>query len=810
MAARVGLVTVLLSGIFFGGLVKPASAAAGDVVRVSLTDDDTQANGFSDWPTMSTDGRYVAFNSDASNLVPGDTNNVADAFVRDTQTGVTKRISVSTSGVQGNAPSHDTVISADGRYVSFLSLATNLTPHADTVNSYDIFLHDLQTGTTSAVSIAMDNKLGTSGRNAYHQTLSADGRYVAFNTSRGNIVPGDTNLTSDIFVRDMQAGITTRVSVGPNNLQSNGDSFYTNMSLDGRYIAFHSSASNLVAGDTNGKIDAFVYDRQSGTTTRVSLASGGVQSQNGDSLYPSISADGRFVAIRSLANNLVPGDTNSVWDIFVHDRQTGVTSLASAPVAGGFANGDSFKPSISGDGRYVAFDSIATNLVSGDTNAGRDIFLRDMTAGTTVRVSVSSSGAQGVGGDALYPTVSLNSQYIAFSSYANNLVAGDTNNTADIFIYEQAVGSQPATNTPTSTATSTATFTPTYTATSTATSTATFTPTYTATLTATSTITNTPTFTSTASFTPTLTFTPTFTVTAEDTATFTATPSSTFVPEETATPTQTMVETPTSTAENPTPTFTATATASLTSGSDETATPTQTMVETPSSTATAENTATFTATATPSFTATAENTATFTPTLTPTSTITPTATPFTTFPTTSILDGFNRSNGALGGNWSGSNVSALTVSSNQLSVNSPGESYAYWHGTFQGADQEAYFTFVQVYPNSSQQGLLLKLRSSGLIKVVYNAATNVVQVVTYHSTQGWVQRGADIPVVFGNGDQFGARARADGTVEVYKNGTLLASRAVTAWPSYADGGYIGIGFSSVTGATIDNFGGGTR
>jgi hypothetical protein len=753
LAARVVLVTVLLSGVFFGGFVKSASAAAGDVVRVSLSDDDTEGNGFSDWPTMSADGRYVAFNSDASNLVPGDTNNVADAFVRDTQTGVTKRISVSTSGVEGNAASHDTVISADGRYVSFLSLATNLTHHADTVNSYDIFLHDLQTGTTTAVSIAMDNKLGTSGRNAYHQTLSADGRYVAFNTSRGNLVLGDTNAKSDIFVRDMQTGITKRVSVGANNLQSNGDSFYTNMSLDGRYIAFHSSGSNLVEEDTNGRIDAFVYDTQTETTTRVSITSGGVQSLNGDTLYPSISADGRFVAFRSLANNLIPGDTNVKWDVFVHDRQTGITSLISIPAAGGFSNGDAFKPSISGDGRYVAFDSVATNMVSGDTNGKRDIFLRDTTAGFTLRVSVSSSGAQGLGGDALYPTVSLNSQYIAFSSYANNLVAGDTNNTADIFIYEQAVGPQP----PTNTATSTATFTPTYTATSTATSTATFTPTYTATSTVTSTITNTPTFTSTASFTPTLTFTPTFTVTAEDTATFTAT-----------------------------------ATASLTAVSEETATSTLTSAETPS------------------FTATAENTATFTPTLTPTSAFTPTTTPFTTFPTTSILDGFNRANGAIGSNWAGSNSAAFSISSNQLLVNSAGDSYVYWRNSSLGADQESYFTFKQVDPNGSQQGLLLKLRTSGLIKVVYNATTNVVQVVTYHSTQGWVQRGPDIPVVFGNGDQFGARARADGTVEVYKNGALLASHAVTAWPSYADGGYIGIGFSSVTGATVDDFGGGTR
>jgi hypothetical protein len=205
------------------------------------------------------------------------------------------------------------------------------------------------------------------------------------------------------------------------------------------------------------------------------------------------------------------------------------------------------------------------------------------------------------------------------------------------------------------------------------------------------------------------------------------------------------------------------------------------------------------------------NTATFTPTLTLTRT--PTATPpASSFPVNSVLDGFNRANGAIGSNWSGFNTTAFTISANQLSVTSVVESYVYWNAASQGADQEVYCTFVQVYPNNSQQSLLLKLHNdgSGAIRIAYNAGTDVVQVLTYHPTQGWVQRGADIPVVFVNGDQFGARARADGTVEVYRNGILLGSRSITAWPYYATGGYVGLGASNVSGTIIDNFGGGTR
>jgi Tol biopolymer transport system component len=200
--------------------------------------------------------------------------------------------------------------------------------------------------------------------------LSADGRFVAFDSEADNLVSGDTNGTTDIFVRDRKTGTTTRVSLGPHGAQANGGSGDSSLSADGRYVAFDSGASNLVPGDTNEVHDVFVRDRKTGKTARVSVGPRGAQANN-VSFDPSISADGRFVVFYSNASNLVPGDTNDTWDVFVHDRKTGRTTRASL-----FGQSTiTFRPAISADGRYVAFSSEAGNLVPGDTNGVRDVFV---------------------------------------------------------------------------------------------------------------------------------------------------------------------------------------------------------------------------------------------------------------------------------------------------------------------------------------------------------------------------------------------------------------------------------------------------
>src|SRR5216117_509323 len=266
--------------------------------------------------------------------------------------------------------------------------------------------------TTERVSVASG---GTTEGNdtSLGSALSADGRFVAFDSAATDLVAGDTNGVSDVFVHDRQTGTTERVSVASDGAQGNGRSglvtfaFPPALSADGRFVAFVSFATNLVAGDTNGATDVFVHDRQTGTTERVSVASDGTES-NAASLGSALSADGRFVAFQSDATNLVAGDTNGATDVFVHDRQTGMTERVSVASGGTEGNGFSAGLALSADGRFVAFHSTATNLVAGDTNGATDVFVHDRQTGTTERVSVDSDGTQGNGpsaGAALSPTV---------------------------------------------------------------------------------------------------------------------------------------------------------------------------------------------------------------------------------------------------------------------------------------------------------------------------------------------------------------------------------------------------------------------
>ena len=260
-------------------------------------------------------------------------------------------------------------------------------------------MRDRNTGATERVSL---DSTGTQGNSdSLSPSISADGRYVAFYSFASNLVTGDSNGASDIFVHDRNTGDTERVSVDSGGTQGNSGSYGPSISSDGRYVAFHSFASNLVAGDSNGVVDIFVHDRNTGDTERVSLDSSGTQGNSG-SANPSISSDGRYVAFYSFASNLVAGDTNGAYDIFVHDRNTGDTERVSVDSSGTQGNSDSANASISSDGRYVAFFSGASNLVTGDSNGFSDIFVHDRNSGDTERVSVDSSGTQG-NSDSLHP-----------------------------------------------------------------------------------------------------------------------------------------------------------------------------------------------------------------------------------------------------------------------------------------------------------------------------------------------------------------------------------------------------------------------
>jgi Tol biopolymer transport system component len=393
---------------------------------------------------ISAGGRYVAFTSDAPNLVPGDTNERRDAFVRDRKTGRTTRVSVSSSGAQaepGSDPwggSNAAGISGDGRYVVFVSDAPNLVAH-DTNGAADVFVRDRKLGRTVRVSVGSGSRQANAPSG--FASISADGRYVAFTSGASNLVAHDTNHFADVFVRDLKTGLTTRVSVDNRGRQARrGGSSEPALSADGRYVAFASDAPNLVAGDTNGLSDVFVRDRKSGQTARVSVRSDGKQAlrdrtRNGSN-GPSISADGRYVAFHSRASDLVPGDTNWAFDIFVRDRFARTTKRVSVASRGTQANAESLgPPSIGPDGRYVAFASLASNLVPGDANDITDVFVHDLRTGRTILGSLGGGGVQGSDGSA--PAVgafNANDRYLAFSSYASNLVPHDTNGCTDAFV----------------------------------------------------------------------------------------------------------------------------------------------------------------------------------------------------------------------------------------------------------------------------------------------------------------------------------------------------------------------------------------
>jgi hypothetical protein len=436
------MIGTVVGGMF---LISFGMAQQGTTVRVSVSSSGAQGNSDSgsDYSvkSMSADGRYVAFSSIATNLVPGDSNGRQDVFVRDRLAGTTERVSMSSSGKQGNLDSglRGVSISADGRYVAFESAATNLVAGSHD-GSDDVILRDRLLGTTERISVSSSGTPGNYG--SYYPSVSADGRYVAFWSYATNLVADYTNPASaQVFVRDRLAGTTELVSVSSAGVQGNGYSgYYMNVSIsaDGRYVAFSSLANNLVSGDTNASWDVFVRDRLEGTPERVSVSTAGVQG-NGDSSSNgsgvSISADGRFVAFQSAASNLVAGDWNGSGDVFVRDRLAGTTELVSVSSAGVQGNWSSSEPSISADGHNVAFTSYSTNLVSEpDTNNNLDVFVRDRETRTTQRVSVSSSGVQGnSASDRTF--ISADGRYVAFESYANNLVVGDTNAATDVFVH---------------------------------------------------------------------------------------------------------------------------------------------------------------------------------------------------------------------------------------------------------------------------------------------------------------------------------------------------------------------------------------
>ena len=433
---------VLVAGSFFAAVLCN-SARAQVTQRLSVASGGSQLLFGGDFPSISGDGRYVAFRSSSDDVVPGDTNFSSDVFVHDRLSGTTERVSVGPAGAQADSASAFDArpsISGNGRYVAFASHAHNLVT-ADTNGVQDIFVHDRQSGVTECVSV---DSLGTQGNGeSDYPAISADGRYVAFVSVATNLVAGDTNGFSDVFVHDRQSGVTERVSVDSTGTEAKWSALHPSISADGRYVAFDSHATNLVPGDLNGWPDVFLHDRQAATTELISISATGSQG-NSISWFASVSGDGRFVVFVSHASNLVTGDTNGRNDVFLRDRQMGTTervSVDSLGLEGDFDSGfpAKFPPSVSTNGRSIAFWSGATNLVAGDTNAKSDVFLRDRQAAVTERLSVDSTGAQGDNDSGYFSDLcmSADGRYAAFQSSAGNLVQGDSNGLPDAFLRDR-------------------------------------------------------------------------------------------------------------------------------------------------------------------------------------------------------------------------------------------------------------------------------------------------------------------------------------------------------------------------------------
>jgi hypothetical protein len=402
-------------------------------MRVSTEVNGVEGNGDSTSyrQAMSGNGQFVVFASNASNFLFSDTNDHLDIFVRDVKSWTMSRASISSSGAQANGDSTLPAISSDGAYVAFDSAATNLVS-GDNNGHIDVFIRARLLGITERVSVGSDGIEANQG--GTRANVTTDGQFVVFESHSDNLVRRDSNGDSDIFVHDRMTGMTERVSVSSTGIEALGSSEMAHISGDGRFVVFQSNAPNLVVGDTNNAYDVFIHDRFTEVTTLMSRSGLGMIG-NAASFQPSISDDGRWVGFSSDASNFAVDDSNNKTDAFLHDTMTGVLMLVSRSSTGQLGNDRSDLAEISADGHSMVFRSAATNLVAGDSNAQPDLFVRDLQADFTTRVSFETDGSQFTG-PLSDPSISGNGQYVSFWSTASDVVPGDTNQASDAFVID--------------------------------------------------------------------------------------------------------------------------------------------------------------------------------------------------------------------------------------------------------------------------------------------------------------------------------------------------------------------------------------
>lgn len=401
-----------------------ARAAVPEVITINSVGE--FSNGPSGSPAISADGDVVVFESKANNLAAGDLREINHIYVLRRSTGSISRVSQSTEGAPGNADSAAPSVSPDGRYVVFESSSSNLVT-GDENGRTDVFLHDLSTGETRRISSGLDST--EAAGDSESARVSRDGEVVVFVSDAPNLVSNDTNQVKDIFVWTRSLDTTQRVSLNAFGEEADRGSRQPDISADGRYIVFASDATNLVSKDVNGARDIFFFDREGSSLRRVSVDSNGNQS-SGNCIMPSVSDDGRFVAFESTADDLDGTVVGGVRNIYLRDRIAKQTQLVSAGPSGA-GNADSTKPDLSGDGRYVVFESLASNLILNDTNELKDVFVYVRTDETVQRLSTDSLGKGGTR-TSESPVVSSRGEVVVFASSATFLQSV-TNETVNIF-----------------------------------------------------------------------------------------------------------------------------------------------------------------------------------------------------------------------------------------------------------------------------------------------------------------------------------------------------------------------------------------
>jgi len=445
--------------------------------RVSETADHQSPNFHSEKPFLSDDGRYIAFQSESTNLAPGgDGNNATDVFVVDVAGGAPVRVSTSAAGTEGNNISRlgtpnrglpGNAISGNGQLIAFLSLANNLVPN-DTNNDWDVFVKDRISGDIRRVSVTSSGGEANTPGNAFRwrtyanlngePALSQDGRYVVFSSFASNLVANDRNDLMDIFRHDLLTGETILVSISSSGAQGNGDSDMPSVSQDGNCVAFRSLSGNInhdpLRPDNNSQYDIYLRELSSGVTRRISQAYDGGETNN-VSYYPRINAECTQISYVSWADNLVPGDTNETLDVFSQGTAGGPTlrvNVTATGVQGNLRTGG--PPSINRNGRYIAFYSWATIFGTEDNNLFCnyraivnskncvDIFVKDMWTGELRMMSLTSNGDE-AWQNSQDPSISGDGTGLAFGSYANNLDPDKWSGYQDIFYVRTLLAPSP-------------------------------------------------------------------------------------------------------------------------------------------------------------------------------------------------------------------------------------------------------------------------------------------------------------------------------------------------------------------------------